>query len=82
MFICHPPNLWTGASHVAGSENVAPDLLSRGKIAEFKTRFPTLAATPMNVPETQRVISHGFCGESPGMLDVGGGNLLGNSGCK
>ena len=58
--ICLQRNLRICASHVAGSENVAPDLLSRGKIAEFKRRFPTLAATPMNIPETLSPVGSGW----------------------
>ena len=60
VFICLHCNLRICASHVASSENVAPDLLSRGKIAEFKSRFPTLAATPMNIPETLSPVGSGW----------------------
>jgi hypothetical protein len=50
--LCLRRNLWLVAAHVPGLENVGPDLLSRGKVAEFRARFPGMQGLPLCVPES------------------------------
>lgn len=43
-------NIFLRAEHIQGAFNVGPDLLSRGRVVEFKKRFLRMDPTPTSVP--------------------------------
>ena len=47
---CMSRNVRLIASHIPGSQNVGPDLLSRGKIQEFLTLYPHMSRSPLTIP--------------------------------
>ena len=47
-------NLAIVAHHISGEKNVGPDLLSRGKLAVFKDKFPHMASYPISIPEEMK----------------------------
>jgi hypothetical protein len=50
-FLCLSHNIHITTVHIAGSSNVGPDLLSRGRIREFKARFPSADPQPDILPD-------------------------------
>ena len=48
--LCLTKNVRLIASHISGKENIGPDLLSRGKVAEFLHVFPQMNARPVQIP--------------------------------
>ena len=48
--LCLDINVQVIARHVPGQDNVVPDLLSRGRIQEFKAKFPYMAEQPSVIP--------------------------------
>ena len=49
--LCLANNIKIAAVHIAGVDNVAPDLLSRGLLDQFHSRFPAMIASRVPVPE-------------------------------
>lgn len=56
--LCLSRNILIVASHVPGRVNIGPDLLSRGKIQDFRMLFPHMLPQPLAIPEelTTRVL--------------------------
>ena len=48
---CLTKNIKLQATHIKGTNNTGPDLLSRGKIKEFLTQFRHMRSTPAVMPE-------------------------------
>lgn len=51
---CLKNNIFIKPVHIAGVDNVGPDLLSRGKLIEFRHRFSDMKLRPDVVPELYR----------------------------
>ena len=51
---CLAHNVFLVAHHIPGMYNIAPDLLSRGKLAEFQAQFPDMRMQPDVVPFSYR----------------------------
>lgn len=47
--LCLENNLFIRAKHIAGADNVGPDLLSRGKMEEFLEKFPAMDRQPIRL---------------------------------
>jgi hypothetical protein len=52
--LCLGNNILMVASHIPGVENIGPDLISRGRIVEFRNRFPQANKSPEEIPISLR----------------------------
>ena len=48
--LCLTKNIFLSACHTPGIHNIGPDLLSRGRVNEFLTRFPSANRIPQEIP--------------------------------